>query len=156
MCYFSTAYTVTIISDPFGVAVFGTDNAYQYFAETDLNLICMVNPTPPSDSEFSWGCSTGCFADMEMEQIVNVTDLEETDSGVLNCSVFINGVEYSSESFDLQVINGKKFFHNYFVHCSQIIFHGIDQTVYANRNLTIHVYNTFASYNTYHTKPYNF
>ena len=70
---------------------------------------------------------------MEIEQIVNFPDLEETDSGVLNCSVFINGDEYSSESFDLQVyvidgdeysseffdsqvITGKKFIYkNYFV-----------------------------------------
>ena len=104
-----TAYNVTIISEPFGIPVLGTSNAYQYFSGTDLNLICSVTPTPPSDSEFSWSCSTGCFADMETEESVNVTDLEGTDSGVLNCSVFVNGFEYSSESFILQVINGENF-----------------------------------------------
>ena len=108
-CLSSTAFDVTIISDPLGIPVFGTNNTYQYYAGTDLNLICSVTPTPPSDSEFSWSCSTGCFADMEIEQIVNVTDLEETDSGILNCSVVINGIEYFSESYDLQVFNGKKF-----------------------------------------------
>ena len=104
-----TAYNVTIISEPFGIPVLGTSNAYLYFSGTDLNLICSVTPTPPSDSEFSWSCSTGCFADMEREESVNVTDLEGTDSGVLNCSVFVNGFEYSSESFILQVINGENF-----------------------------------------------
>ena len=107
-CLLSTAYNVTVLSDPLGIPVFGTNNAYRYNTGTDLNLICSVTPTPVSDSEFSWSCSTGCFADMEIEQIVNVTDVDETDSGVLNCSVVINGVEYSSESFDLQVFNGKK------------------------------------------------
>ena len=63
----------------------------------------MVTPTPPSDSEFSWSCSTGCFVDMEIEQSVNITELEVTDSGELNCSVKIDGVEYVSETIELQV-----------------------------------------------------
>ena len=113
-----TAYNVTIISEPFGIPVLGTSNVYRYFSGTDLNLICLVTPTPPSYSEFSWSCSTGCFADMEMDQTVNVTDLEETDSGVLNCSVVVNGVEYSSESFNLQVINGEKFI------CTYVLLYG--------------------------------
>ena len=50
---------------------------------------------------------------MEMDQIVNVTDVEETDSGVLNCSVVVNGFDYSSEPFNLQVINGENFIHIY-------------------------------------------
>ena len=63
----------------------------------------MVTPTPPSDSEFSWSCSTGCFVDMETEQSINITELEVTDSGELNCSVIIDDVEYTSESVELQV-----------------------------------------------------
>ena len=104
-----TAYSVNIIGDPFINPVLGTNNTYEYFAGTDVNLICYVTPTAPSDSEFTWSCSTGCFADMEMSQVVNVTELEEIDSGILNCSVIINGTQYVSESFDLQVINSKKF-----------------------------------------------
>ena len=64
----------------------------------------MVTPTPPSDSEFSWSCSTGCFVDMEMEQSVNIAELEVTDSGELNCSAIIDDVEYASESVELRVI----------------------------------------------------
>jgi len=64
----------------------------------------MVTPTPPSDSEFSWSCSTGCFVDMEIEQSVNITELEVTDSGELNCSIIIDGIEFTSESIELQVI----------------------------------------------------
>ena len=70
-------------------------------------MTCSVFPPPPSDSEFSWGCSTGCFADMQMEEIINVTVLNQTDGGILNCSVVINGVQYFSESFELRVIDGR-------------------------------------------------
>ena len=63
----------------------------------------MVTPTPPSDSEFSWSCSTGCSFDMETEQSFNITELEVTDSGELNCSVIVNGVKYTSEMIELQV-----------------------------------------------------
>ena len=103
------AYSATIISDAFVNPGFGTNNTNQYFAGTDLYITCFVTPTPLSDSEFRWSCSTGCFADMAMSQFVHVTNLEETDSGILNCSVVINGVEYFSEPFALQVINGKRF-----------------------------------------------
>jgi len=65
----------------------------------------MVIPTPPSDSEFSWNCSTGCFADMKMKQTVNVTELEIVDSGVITCSVIINDDEYFSESFELRIFS---------------------------------------------------
>ena len=70
---------------------------------SDLTLTCMVTPTPPSDSEFSWSCSTGCFVDMEIEQSVNITELEIKDSGELNCSVIIDDVEYTSEVTNLKV-----------------------------------------------------
>jgi len=63
----------------------------------------MVTPSPPSDSEFSWSCFTGCFVDMEIEQSVNISKLEVTDSGELNCSVIIDDVEYTSETIELRV-----------------------------------------------------
>ena len=63
----------------------------------------MVTPTPPSDSQFSWSCSTGCFVDMKMEQSVNITELEVTDSGELSCSVIIDDVEFTSKSVELTV-----------------------------------------------------
>ena len=108
-CLSSTVvYNVVITTDPLGVPVSGGINVFEYYAGTDLSLTCMVTPTPPSDSEFSWSCSTGCFADMEMEQTINVTEIEEMDSGVVNCSVIIDGMEYFSEFIELQVVEGKK------------------------------------------------
>ena len=40
---------------------------------------------------------------MEVEQTINITEIEVTDSGILNCSVVIDGVEYTSEPYDLQL-----------------------------------------------------
>ncbi|XP_065910840.1 uncharacterized protein [Dysidea avara] len=40
---------------------------------------------------------------MEVEQTINITEIEVTDSGILNCSIIIDGVEYTSEPYDLQV-----------------------------------------------------
>ena len=40
---------------------------------------------------------------MEVEQTINITEIEVTDSGILNCSIIIDGVECTSEPFDLQV-----------------------------------------------------
>ena len=101
-------FNVTVITSPTGIPVPGSNNTFQYFAGTFLFLICYVTPTPPADSEFTWSCSTGCFADMEMEQTINVTGIEEMDSGVINCSVIIDGMEYFSEFIELQVVEGKK------------------------------------------------
>ena len=95
-----TDYIVNVITDPL---FDGANNIIEFPVGSNLTLTCMVTPTPPSDSEFSWSCSTGCFVDMEIEQSVNITELEQTDSGELNCSVIIDDVEYTSESIELRV-----------------------------------------------------
>ena len=92
-------YSVTVISVPLA----NQSDIFEFPAGSNLTLTCMVTPTPPSDSQFSWSCSTGCFVDMEIDQSVNITELEVTDSGELNCSVIIDDVEYTSESVELRV-----------------------------------------------------
>ena len=110
-CLLSTViYYVNVIVNPPGNLLPGTTNVLGFLNGIDLSLTCMVNPTPPSDSEFSWSCLTGCFADMKMEQIINVPEIEEMDSGVINCSVIINGTKYFSDFVELQVVEGKKMF----------------------------------------------
>ena len=99
-------FSVAIITIPSATPIPGSNNTFEYFTGTDLTLICLVTPTPPIDSEFNWNCSTGCFADMEMERAIQVTDLEEMDSGVISCSVSIFGMEYVSESIEIDVIEG--------------------------------------------------
>ena len=103
-------YSVVITTDPLGNPVTGATNVFEYYIGTDLSLTCMVIPSPPSDSEFSWSCSTGCFVDMEMEQTIYVTEIEEIDSGVVNCSVIFDGIQYFSGFIELQVVEGKNIF----------------------------------------------
>ena len=45
---------------------------------------------------------------MQMDQTIQVTDLDEMDSGVISCSVSVYGMEYVSESIELEVIEGMK------------------------------------------------
>ena len=104
------AFIAAIIIIPSVTPIPGSNNTFEYFAGTDLFLICSVTPDPPLNSEFNWSCSTGCFADMEMGRTIQVTELEEMDSGVISCSVFINGMEYVSESIEINVVEGMNVF----------------------------------------------
>ena len=70
---------------------------------SDVNLTCLVTPTPPAGSKFSWNCSTGCFANMRMEQTINITNLTAMDSGSIICSLIVSDVHYHSEPLDLLV-----------------------------------------------------
>ena len=67
----------------------------------NITLTCRVTPTPPSDSEFSWSCSAGCFVVVETEQSVNI---KVTKSREINCAVIIDGMEYISEPIELQPV----------------------------------------------------
>ena len=107
--YIVQQFNVSIMIEPLGTPVLGTDNTFEYLAGTDLNLTCLVTPTPPAGSEFNWTCSTGCFADMEMEQNISAMDLDTADSGVINCHLNADGIEFSSGSIVLIVLMmGKK------------------------------------------------
>ena len=64
----------------------------------------MVTPTPPSDSEFSWSCSTGCIVDGKIGQSITITELRLTDSGELHCSVIVDGFEHTSKPIELRVL----------------------------------------------------
>ena len=96
-------YHVSIITDPPGFPVDENNNTIEYLIGSDLNLTCLVTPTPPANSEFSWNCSTGCFADMRMEQTINVTNLNAMDSGSITCSLTVGDLDYHSEPLDLLV-----------------------------------------------------
>ena len=55
---------------------------------------------------YSWQCDTSCFADGLITR--NITrQLTDMDSGLIECSVTIDGDEYMSDNmFDLQVSQG--------------------------------------------------
>ena len=74
-----------------------------YPVGSSLYMVCGVNPTPPANSEFSWKCSTGCFADKKVGPVIFATNLNAKDSGSITCSLTVNSVEYHSEPLNLQV-----------------------------------------------------
>ena len=106
MLFVFTVYNVSVVSIPNGYPVIGANNSYEYLYGSDIRFTCSVTPVPPLSRAFSWSCSTGCFADRRTVQSISVFSLDEADSGVLNCSVIINGIQYFSEPFHLQVISG--------------------------------------------------
>jgi len=93
-----TGYSVVVIPDP---PAYG-DTVFEYPIGSNVTLTCMVTPTPPSDSEFSWSCSTGCLFDLE--QSVQFNDIKPADNGEMNCSVAVDGVKYTSNVVELRVI----------------------------------------------------
>ena len=99
-------YNVSIVPNPLGIPFDENYNAVEYLIGSDLNLTCSVTPAPPANSEFTWKCSNGCFADMVMEQTINVKDLNTTDSETLTCSFTSDSLEYHSEPLDL-LVSGK-------------------------------------------------
>ena len=57
---------------------------------------------------YSWQCDTGCFAD-GMTTPTITQQLTDMDSGLIDCSVTIDGDVYMSDNmFDLQVSQGIK------------------------------------------------
>ena len=97
--HFTIGYFVAVTSDNDKNNI-----VFEYHAGSDFTLTCMVTPTPPSDSEFRWSCSTGCVVDGKIGQTINITELRLTDSGDVNCSVFVDGFEYTSKPIELRVI----------------------------------------------------
>ena len=73
-----------------------------------MTLNCVVDPVFSITPMYSWQCDTSCFADGITTATIN-RRITENDSGVINCSVTINGNEYMSDIiFDLQVTKGIK------------------------------------------------
>ena len=104
MTFYSIDVSVTIVSYPPGNLIDDGNNAFEHLIGSNITFTCEVNSTLTfNDSDFIWACSTACFADMEVEQTINITEIEVTDSGILNCSIIIDGVEYTSKPYDLQV-----------------------------------------------------
>ena len=56
--YLTGPYWVEIVPNTLGIPVQKTNNTVGYFLGSDLSLTCLVTPTPPANSTFSWSCST--------------------------------------------------------------------------------------------------
>ena len=116
--YFSgvdSQFTVTIVSNPNGIAVSGSDNTFDYPILSSVTLTCMVNPIPSSTVTYEWG-TTGCYTNSkftpsnpecfprgETTQSVTGNNLNAEDAGTITCTVTIDGVDYVSEPFTLRI-----------------------------------------------------
>jgi len=91
---------------PYQAGIHVNDNIFEYIvgSVSQVALRCMVTPLPPSGSEFSWSCSSGCIPNMKTNQIVNITELEVADGRDINCSMTVSDMEYTSHSVMLQAI----------------------------------------------------
>ena len=83
------------------IPVNGVKNILEFPVGSDLTLTCMGDPTPPSDSEFSWSCNR-CSFDRNTEQSV-IVKIEAPGIDQLNCSIYINGIKYTSNTVDARV-----------------------------------------------------
>ena len=80
------AYEVRVTTFPDGSAVNRSNNILEYPVVSRLFLVCAVIPNPPANSQFSWSCETGCFADMQTRRIIFAAKLNTLDSGSITCS----------------------------------------------------------------------
>ena len=82
-----------------------------YRVGSTLTLECVVDPVINDTNItpiYSWQCNTGCFADGTITPTIT-QQLTDMDSGVINCSVTIDGDEYMSNNiFYVQITEGIK------------------------------------------------
>ena len=91
-------YNVSVLSVP--PPVHGNTNILEFTVGSPVTLRCMVTPTPPSDSEFSWSCN-GCFLESVHFQFTTIDNSKMLDSGEINCSVIVDHEKYTSEPIEL-------------------------------------------------------
>jgi len=84
-----TGYDATIIFDP---EIHENRSVFEFTAESNITFTCMITPTPPPDSKFSWCSVDDCL--MNLEQSIELTNLKITGSEKLNCSVIVQNVRY--------------------------------------------------------------
>ena len=118
-CVFAIAPIVAIVSNPAGTLFSESTNIFDYPILNDVTLTCMVDPLPPSSLSiqvsYQWntaGCYNNsnfnngnprCFPYNQASQSVTDNSLTAEDAGTFNCTVNINGSEYTSESLTLHI-----------------------------------------------------
>jgi len=105
-------YTVTIVSTPVGTPVSGSTNTFDYPILSNVNLTCMVDPSPPAGVTYQWitSCFTNsrhwdqtCFPAGQTTQSVTGYYLLAEDAGFIVCTATIGGTNYPSDAFTLRV-----------------------------------------------------
>ena len=97
-----TAFTVSIV-DSLSDNSTNNSDVIEYMLGSDLTVRCLVTPTPPPQSGFSWNCSAGCFDNVTTQQSISISELGLLDNVMITCSVFINDIQYSSETVELNI-----------------------------------------------------
>ena len=97
----TTEYSGTIDDIAFYTAKY--DDIFESIVGYNITMTCLMAPTPPSDSEFYWSCQNGCSFDKKVGRTLVIV-AELTDSGRLNCTAIIHGLEYVSESIELRIL----------------------------------------------------
>ncbi|XP_065895470.1 hemicentin-1-like isoform X2 [Dysidea avara] len=111
-------YTVTIVSNPAGTPVSGSANTFDYPILSSVTLTCNVTSSDGSVfavGSFEWnttGCYTNpghnggsptCFPTGEMVETVSDNNVTAEDAGTITCNASINGIDYTSDQFTLQI-----------------------------------------------------
>ena len=118
MCL-TLAPTITIVSNPAGTPVSGSDNTFDYLILSSVTLMCVLDLLPSSslsiDVSYQWNttrCYTNnnfnngdprCFPHNQTTQIVTDDDVTAEDAGTITCTVTISGSDYTSGPFTLRI-----------------------------------------------------
>ena len=112
---------VTIVADPEGKAVNGSNNTFDYPILTSVNLLCMAtmpDGSPVTVTSYSWtatncydrtgGVKNPCFySGVPTGNSITENSLLAPDSGTLTCTVTVAGIDFTSDSLTLR-ISGKQ------------------------------------------------
>ena len=96
---------VTILSNPAGTPVSGSNNTFSYRILSSVTLTCDGDPSPTASTTIQWmtaGC-TGCFPSSQTTQMVTENTLTLEDAGIFTCSLQEGGGAYLSDLFTLVV-----------------------------------------------------
>ena len=109
--------SVTILTDPEGIPVNGSNNTFDYPILTSVSLLCMATAadgSPVTVTSYSWtatdcynhtgGVQTPCFYSGGRTGY-NITDnsLLAPDAGTVTCTVTVDGVNFTSDPLTLRI-----------------------------------------------------
>ena len=102
---------VDVNEQDYNVTVEVNPDLDSYTVGSNVTLECVIDPVITNTSItliYLWQCDTGCFANGTTTSTIT-RRLAHNDSGVIDCSVTIDGDEYISDDiFDLQLTQGTK------------------------------------------------
>ena len=93
----------------YDVAIIPEPDRPLYLVGENLTLMCIVNPSPPTNAtvSYEWQCS-GCFADRMMTQTISRVLTNMDNNTMIDCVATVDGgnATMTDMPFELQVIEG--------------------------------------------------